>query len=314
MKLIHYKEGQVNAQADPFILKANGKYYIYVSGFMGLDGVHAFVSDSLTGEYTDIGVVFKAEGKQEYWAPSVTEIDGKFYIYVSCVNEGCNDSGQQAMHVAVADRPEGPFLNAKQICEPFSIDSHVVKSGDELFIFYSRNDYDAPRMGTYIVVDKMLDPFTPCGNPVSVVRPTLDEEIYKRDRFAPGQHWHTIEGACYFREGDYHYVIYSGNCFRTEYYYLGYAVAKTTETDLTKIKFEKYPSPDVYQPLICKNHFEAGTGHNSVLKENGEWFVIYHGRDLQPDERIKGDNRTARICKLKIEDGKLIAERYEDRV
>ena len=73
MKLIHYKEGQVNAQADPFILKANGKYYIYVSGFMGLDGVHAFVSDSLTGEYTDIGVVFKAEGKQEYWSPSVTE-------------------------------------------------------------------------------------------------------------------------------------------------------------------------------------------------------------------------------------------------
>ena len=70
-----------------------------------------------------------------------------------------------------------------------------------------------------------------------------------RDRFRKGQHWHTIEGAFYFSEGDYHYVIYSGNCYQNEYYFLGYAAAKTSERDLTKIKFEKMPDSNTYAPL-----------------------------------------------------------------
>ena len=107
-----------------------------------------------------------------------------------------------------------------------------------------------------------------------------------RDRFKAGQHWHTLEGAFYFREGDYHYIIYSGNCYENEYYYLGYAVAKTSETDLTKIKFTKYPDENTYAPLISKNEYEEGTGHNSVIKYDGEYYVIYHGRDVIDDGRI----------------------------
>ena len=69
MKLINYKEGQFNSQPDPYIIKAeDGKFYIYVTG---VDGVRAFVSDSLLGEYEEIGVVFALPGKKEYWAPSV---------------------------------------------------------------------------------------------------------------------------------------------------------------------------------------------------------------------------------------------------
>ena len=47
----------------------------------------------------------------------------------------------------------------------------------------------------------MLDPFTPEGNPVLAVEPTLDEDIFRRDRYKKGQHWHTIEGAFYFGIG-----------------------------------------------------------------------------------------------------------------
>ena len=312
MKLIHFKEGQFNSQADPYILKAqNDKFYLYVTGS---DGVHAFESNGLTEEYKYIGVVFTLNNKKEFWAPAVEFINGKYYMYVSCMPKDSDDVHQQAMHVAVSDNPFGPFESAKQIIEPFSIDAHVVSSGDELFIFYSVNDYEAARAGTYVVVDKMLDPVTPCGNPVSVVRPTLDEEIFMKNRFKQGQHWHTLEGAFYFREGDYHYLIYSGNCYQNEYYYLGYAVAKTTETDLTKIKFTKYPNENTYHPLINKNHFEAGTGHNSVIKVNDSWYAVYHGRDLVPDKRLVGDNRTARICKLILEGEKLTAIIFEDKL
>ena len=312
MKLINYKEGGFNSQADPYILQAqDGKFYLYVTGG---DGVHAYKAKSLTGEYEELGVVFKMEGKKEYWAPAVTYINGMYYMYVSCMPEDADDVHTQAMHVASSTTPNGPFINANQLIAPFSIDAHVVENESGLFIFYSVNDYEAKRAGTYVVVDKMLSPEKVCGNPVSVVRPTLDEEIFMKNRFKQGQHWHTLEGAFYFKEGDYHYLIYSGNCYQNEYYYLGYAVAKTKESDLTKIKFTKYPNENTYFPIICKNEFEAGTGHNSVIKVDGNWYAIYHGRDLTPDTRLKGDDRTARICRLKLDGERLTAERHENKL
>lgn len=311
MKLIQYKEGQPNSHADPFILEADGKFYVYATGE---EGVRAYVSDSLVGDYKYIGIVFSNPGYMEYWAPSVTKIDGKYYMYVSFIKNGEVDPHEQTMHVAVSDSPEGPFKNPKPIIAPFSIDSHVVKNEAGLFIFYSVNDYEATRAGTYIVVDKMKSPTEVMGAPVSVVKPSIDEEIFMKNRFREGQHWHTLEGAFYFSEGDDHYVIYSGNCYQNEYYFLGYAYANSKERDLTKIKFEKMPDANTYSPLISKNDFEAGTGHNSVIKYNGEYYCIYHGRDIPPDERLTKDTRTARICKLHLDGPRLTAERYENKI
>ena len=86
------------------------------------------------------------------------------------------------------------------------------------------------------------------------------------------------------------------------------------ETDITKIKFTKYPDENTYAPLIAKNEYEEGTGHNSVLKVDGEYYVIYHGRDVVSDERLKGDKRTARICKLEIDGAQLTAVRKENEL
>lgn len=309
MKLIEYRDGGCNSHADPFILKGeDGRFYIYVSGH---DGVFAFVSDNLFGEYTELGKVFFAEGKYEYWAPSVIFTEGKYYMYVSFMDKSETDVHMQTMHVAVSDTPYGPFTDPKPIIAPFSIDSHVVSTEEGLFIFYSTNDYGAERPGTYIAVDKMVSPIEAEGSPVVAVRATLDEEIFMKNRFGDGRDWHTIEGAFYFREGNHHYLMYSGNCYQNEYYFLGYAYAFTEERDLRKITFRKMPAPDIYSPVIAKNEFEAGTGHNSVIKENGEYYCIYHGRDIPPDPRIDGDTRTARICRL-IPDGESLTARRKE--
>ncbi len=308
MKLIEYKRGRYFSQADPFIFRAqNGKYYLYVTGDKG---VRAYRADSLTGEYEDIGIVFTMPGKIDYWAPSIIFTKGKYYMYVSCQGEqvqGC----QQAMHVGSSNSPEGPFGDFKQLIAPFSIDSHVVENESGLYMFYSVNDCEYERPGTYIVVDKMLDPETMAGKPVPVVRPTIDEEISGNCSGELQKTWHTIEGAFYFREGEWQYVIYSGSAYQRECYFLGYAAAKTDELDLTKIKFEKYPDAHTYRPLMAKNEWEEGTGHNSLIKEDGQWYVVYHGRDLVEDTRWEGEKRTARICKLSVEDGVLTAKRRE---
>ena len=315
MHLLKIDKENYIGQADPYILKANGKYYIYTTGH---DGIYAYESECLFDGWEFRGRVMTVEGHHGFWAPSVIELDGTFYMYNSFEYYGdVPDEGghRQAMFVSTADNPLGPFENAKQLLHPFSIDSHIVKNESGLFLFYSTNRFEGERVGTYIVVDRMLDPFTPEGKPKTVVVPTLDEDIYRKDRYKKGQHWHTIEGAFYFREGDWHYVMYSGNCFEQPTYYIGYARAKTDESDLTKIEFEKYPDADTYYPILAANDFEEGTGHHSMIKENGQWYAIYHARDYNNGLGADAfDARNARICKLNVKDGVITAERYKDHI
>ncbi len=305
MKLILPEKGAPASQGDPYIFKANGKYYIYATGVLG---VETFVSSSLLSGWRYLGRTLVESGMKEYWAPCVIEREGTYYMYYSCIPEGTEDVHEQAIRVATSPSPEGPFVYRKTILPAFSIDPHVVKSGEAYYIFYSVNDWNAVRAGTYIVVDRLTDMFTPEGAPVPVVVPTLDEEIFMRDRFRKGQHWHTIEGAFYFRVGNDHYVTYSGNCYQNEQYFLGYAYAHGDTFDLKKLRFEKQPSPHTYAPLLCRNGAEEGTGHNSVLEENGKLYLVYHARDYAADKTLP-DCRTARICPLTAAGKLLKAER-----
>lgn len=268
-----------------------------------VEGVQLYVSQDMHNwEYK--GFCYTREGEKEYWAPAVIEIEGKYYMYVSTMPTESDDVHLEQIQVAVSNTPDGEFKFVSDLTEPFSIDAHVVKSGDDLYMYYSVNDYEAERAGTLIVVDKMLSPIEMEGKPEIVVRATLDEEIFMRDRFKVGQHWHTLEGAFYFRKGNYHYLMYSGNCFENENYYLGYAVAYGDTFDLKELKFKKYPNEETYYPLLRKNEVEEGTGHNSLLEEDGRYFVFYHGRDI--NTRQEGmDIRTARICELEINDEKI---------
>ena len=310
MQLLETKKENYIGQADPFILESNGKFYIYTTGE---DGIYAYSSDSLLEGWKFEGMVFTSPGKERFWAPSVIEIDGTYYMYCSFEfydDEPDEGGHHQAMHVSSSKNPLGPFENAKQLLHPFSIDSHVVKNENGLFIFYSKNVFDRERPGTIIVVDRLLDPETPEGKPVEVVLPSIDEEIFCRDRYKKGTHWHTIEGAFYFKEGDWQYVMYSGSCYENETYFIGYARAKTDETDLTKIKFEKYPDDKTYAPVLRSNEWEEGTGHHSMIKYDGEWYAVYHARNTEEDG-FSGDRRNARICKLNVCDGIITADRKQ---
>ena len=289
-------------QADPFMFEHNGMYYVYAT--LG-QGVQLYRSDALDGEWEYLGLCFSVEGMENYWAPSVIEIDGKIYMYVSTTPANCEDAHQQAMKVAVADKPEGPFQFIKQILPPFSIDSHVIRYNGDLYIFYSSNDEEADRPGTYVCVDKMLSPTQVEGNPKIIIRPTMDEEIFMRDRFKPGVHWHTIEGAFYFRQGDTHYITYSGSCYGQPTYFVGYSVAHGDCDDLRDLQWHKYPDDNTYYPLLRQNEFVEGTGHNSVIDIDGQLWIVYHGRDRGLEKITEYDSRTMRADKLHVDADKL---------
>ena len=295
------------SQPDPFIFEDAGKFYLYVTAG---DGVEAYSADSPFGEWTFAGVVCSIGTHRNYWAPSIIKIGDWYYMYVSCQDEGMF----QFLHAVKSRSPLGPFTDARCLFDRFSIDSHVVQTEAGLFLWYAEDNTNTDRIGTRVFVDRLLDPYTPAYEPREVIVPTMDEEIFMRNRNGDGRDWHTIEGAFWFAEEGWQYVMYSGACFQNDTYHIGYAAAKTDEQDLTKVDFIKHTEAGKFAPVMMGNEYEEGVGHHSVLKWNGQYYAIYHARDLTPDETLQGDRRTARICKLHVKDGIITAERYPDRI
>ena len=296
MKLYQRKENDCAplGQADPYMIRAeDGRYYLYASG------AHLFSSDGLKKGWRYDGVCLDAPGQKSVWAPSVIQIEGKYYMYYSSMPEADEGDHSQTMRVAVSDGPQGPFTYVKDLLPPFSIDPHVVETPSGLYMFYCNNDEKAERAGTFVLCDKMTDPCTLLGEPETVIVPTIDEEIFQRDRFRKGQHWHTIEGAFYFYHGGTHFLMYSGACYQNPTYFIGYSIAHGSEdADLRKLRWEKVPDAATYAPLMCKNSFVEGVGHNSVIRDGGKYYVVYHGREYTG--RAEEDTRVARIDELEV--------------
>ena len=295
-------------QPDPFIFEDGGRFYLYVTAG---DGVEAYSSEDIFGEWHFEGIVGSIEGARAYWAPSIIKIEDKYYIYVSCIK----GEDFEFMYVMSSDSPLGPFENPKRLYDYFSIDSHVVKTDDGLFLWFARDEDDhKERVGTRICIDRLIDPYTPEYNVKDVIFATLDEEI-NTNIYTKERPWHTIEGPFWFYEDGWQYVMYSGACYENDMYHVGYASAKTDEADLTKVDFEKHTPNGKFSPVLIKNEFEEGTGHHSVIKHNGQYYAIYHARDYrETKDKNYVERRTARICKLHVKDGIITAERYKDKV
>ncbi len=292
----------VKAQPDPFVCETPDGWAMYVTGIEGID---AYFCHTPMGPWEYKGRVFSMEGYKEYWAPCMYYEDGWYYLYFSCDNLDPNDF-EEYLHVTKSRSPFGPFEGTKRLFQCFSIDPHVVKTDAGLFLWYCLNRENGERIGTRIFVQKMADPETPVGDPVEKVVPTFDEEIFEKRQTPP--HWHTIEGAFWLQIGSWQYVMYSGACFENDTYHIGYCSAKTTEPDLRRVCYEKHTDNGKFVPLMTKNSVEEGVGHHSVILWQGQYYAVYHARDLQPDRRLTVDQRTARICKLHFSEGVITAE------
>ena len=289
-------------QPDPFIFEDNGKFYLYVTA---KDGVEAYETNDIFGEWKFLGVVTEQKNDMKnFWAPSVIKINGTYYMYVSFQS----GDGWQEMRVFSSNSPSGVFKLERKLYNGFSIDSHVVKNENGLFMFLALNNLDSDKVGTRIYVDRLLDPITAENNPKEIIVPTFPEEKFT-PQCTPERDWYTIEGPFYFYENGWHYLMYSGGCYKDDTYHIGYAAAKSDEQDLTKINFIKSTDSGGFNPVIIKNDYEEGTGHHSVIKLKGEYYAIYHGRDYLNSGSGYTKRRTARICKLKILNGKITAER-----
>ncbi len=90
-------------QPDPYVIRTGDGYYLYSTGG---DGVQCYRSTDLFTGWEPLGIVFSQAGQKQYWAPSVIERGGRFWLYYSSMPQRETDTHTQNIKVAVSDRPD----------------------------------------------------------------------------------------------------------------------------------------------------------------------------------------------------------------
>jgi arabinan endo-1,5-alpha-L-arabinosidase len=126
--------------ADPTVIKAgDGWYYAYGTENTWTDGVHHIVpiikSKNLT-QWQFVADAFKARPSWKnnggIWAPDVTYVNGKYYMYYSFSTWGDSNPG---IGLAISDTPEGPFVDQGKLFDSSfigvsnSIDPYFMQTG-----------------------------------------------------------------------------------------------------------------------------------------------------------------------------------------
>ncbi len=264
------------------MFKHNGSYYAYGTPADG-EALLVLRSDDLVTWRHGGEIVGPPEQEgQAHWAPEVAYDNGRFFLYHS--TGGREGRGHQ-LRVAAGNSPVGPFdedLGALDPSEPFTIDAHPYRDDDgQWYLFYSRDFLEGERVGTGIVVDRLVDMTALAGERATVLRPHADWHLYERQRhwYDRVWDWYTVEGPFLRKHGGRYWCFYSGGAWRAENYGISSAVA-----DGPLGPFEPVVSGDTADVLRTVPDRVLGPGHGSVAvaPDNVTEYVIYHAWD--PDQ------------------------------
>jgi len=266
---------------DPFVLKWNGEYYLYVSG----SPILAYHSTDLV-HWDAVGPVLGASNNPEawnqadVWAPEVVYRNGKFYMYYTASRKSDDwRVGEMARRigVGVSDSPRGPFVDAGQPITPgWGIDGTVFKDpdGGAEYLFYSYL-YEPRLPGAGIVADRLTSWNAVAGEPAHVTRgsePWEDKDGDPND----GSLRYTNEAPTVTKHHGRYYLIYSGGSWDLPTYSLAYA----TSDGLPHGGLDGPGWRKVVPPILRSTPLVDGPGHNAVVKapNNVDDINIYHAR------------------------------------
>jgi len=273
--------------ADPFVLEHAGRYYAYGTGLPSAGATRIFevlVSDDLVSWTSGGGVLEPLDDPErtDYWAPEVAYDGQRFYMYYSA---GSADKHHQ-LRVAVADLPTGPFTDQGLILtpqQPFAIDPSPFQDDDgQWYLYYARDLLEGDRVGTSLVVDRLIDMTTLEGQPRNVLVASQDWQLYQAQRpmYDAVYDWYTLEGPFVVKRQGRYYLFYSGGAWPQASYGVSYAVA---DHPLGPWHEPKGTGPHLLKTLPGQ---VIGPGHNSVVRApTGEDVLVYHAWDVAQTAR-----------------------------
>jgi len=253
--------------ADPSVIRHEGVHYLYGTNQVdGDNGYRVYASRDLV--HWQRGPVVFRPGRPHVWAPDVWRdpSTGRFHLYWTV---------SQAVGVASADGPRGPFTGERTLVEQ-AIDAHLFRDDDgRLYLYYVKFP------GFRITVRPMADPTHFGGEPTVVLQPKSDWEV---------RNGRVTEGPWVIKHAGTYYLIYSGSGANTPDYAVGYATASRPTGPFTRAP---------HNPILHRSDGVYGPGHGCAVRDGaGAWWYVYH----QKDTARKAWDRFICIDRLRLDD------------
>ena len=252
--------------ADPHAVYIDGELWVFPTGGPGgswaADRFGAFSSVDRK-HWRSRGVIIRRDsitwiaddGAKEHflWAPGVATKDGKWYLYYSV---GPQNPTPSRIGVAVASRPEGPYIDSGK---PL-LTGVLVKHGQGFEAIDPMTFVDPKSGKAYLYAGgsagARLRVFELTPDMVSI-----DHEV------AVAQPPHFTEGVFMHERGGIYYLSYSHGHWNGPDYSVHYATAMSPT------------GPWTYRGAILTSDAKhKGPGHHSFVQDpkTGEWLIVYH--------------------------------------
>jgi hypothetical protein len=251
--------------ADPSARVFNGKVYLYPShdilakegkgrpGWFCMEDYHVFSSPNLT-DWTDHGVVVSQYNVKwvdstayNMWAPDCIERNGKYYFYFPAGPKVVAGKGF-AVGVAVADKPEGPFIpQPEPITGVRGIDPNVFIDKDgQAYLYWA--------MGKFFAA-KLKENMTELASEPQEIQGFPEKGL---------------------KEGPFLFE-------RNGIYYMTYPHVQNTIERLEYATSTSPMGPFKYGGVIMdESPMNCWTNHQSFIEFNKQWYLFYHQNALSP--------------------------------
>ena len=265
---------------DPTVIRAaDGFYYGYATQTI-TNGVWINIQVARSSDlvhWQNLGEALPvkpawANRTQNFWAPHVSQVGNKFYMYYSA---DPNSQNGLCLAVATADNPAGPFTDkgAPLMCgsgfvniDPMQFDDPV--SG-KIYLYWGSGFQ--PIKVQELAADRIN--FAANTQPVNLIFPISDSN--------PANYRNLVEGAWVRYRDGYYYLFFSGDdCCTSAHYAIMEARATSPVGPFTVL-------PENNGVIIKGNDKWLGPGHNSIITDDKtvDW-IVYHA--YHPDNRNLG--------------------------
>ena len=202
--------------------------------------------------------------KRALWAPSIIEKEGKYFLFFGA-NDIQNDQEEGGIGVAVADSPEGPFIDylGKPLIDKFHNGAQPI----DQFVFHDPS-------GQYYLI---YGGWKHCNiarlkNDFTGFEPFEDGTVFRE--ITPEDY---VEGPFMFVRNGKYYFMWSEGGWTGPDYSVAYAIADSPFG----------PFKRVNKILQQNSEIATGAGHHSVIRVPGtdRWYIVYHRRPLTETDR-----------------------------
>ena len=277
---------------DPFILKANGRYYAYVTNGNGAD-VPLYTSRDLVN-WTYYGDALGGQPKWARggltWAPEVMQFAQNRYVLYYTTHDLLSD--RQCIGAAVATRPEGPFTDRSErpiVCQAElggSIDPSPFQDRDGTRYLLFKNDGNCCNQLTILYIQKLSpDGLKLLGEPTALLH---NVALWEGS---------VVEAPTLHLAGGVYYLLFSGAVYNDDTYAVGYATASSLLGPYREA---------ADNPLLYTQGPVVGPGHQSVVQDAaGHDWLVYHAWTLGAVGEANGGARSLRLDPVRFAGGKI---------